>query len=488
MKQIQSYVDDAAVQKNRWLILTAIGLFTFMSTLDGSIVNIALPVMSRDLAVPLNQVEWVVSIYLIVVCALLLLFGKLGDSFGKIKIFRLGTVLFIIGSVICGFNHSLWFLLVARIIQATGASMTMSTNNGIITELFPVNERGKALGLIGSFVSLGSIAGPGIGGIVLAHLPWGYIFWLNVPVGILTILLGHYILPKDRFFDRQKIDKVGFVTLASGIVLFFLAIFLGQEIGFSQPLILIFFVVSVLSFILFYRVEKGAKDPLVAFAIFKNKNFSVSLLTALLIFVVNFFFNVISPFYLENARGLAPNYAGYILMIFPIVQVVVAPLSGSISDKIGPYFLTVLGLVIIAFVQFGYTLARLQSPLWYFMLLVGLTGLGNGIFQAPNNTIVMSSVSKKELGIAGGLNALARNMGMIIGISLATTVLFAAMSHRAGHHVTTYVTKAPELFIYGMHVVFILATVLCVITVVITIMRWRGSIKAKKAANQTETK
>ena len=481
MKQMQSYVEDSAVQKHRWLILTAVGMFTFMATLDGSIVNIALPVMSRDLAIPLNQVEWVVSIYLIVICALLLLFGKLGDSFGKIRVFRTGTLLFIIGSLVCGFNHDLWFLLFGRVIQASGASMTMSTNNGIITEVFPISERGKALGLIGSFVSLGSIAGPGIGGLILSHLPWGYIFWINIPIGILTMILGHYVLPKDRFFDRKKIDFGGFATFAIGILALFIGIFIGQEIGFGRPLILGLWALSLLSFWVFYRVETRAKDPLLAFHIFKNKNFTISLLTALMVFVVNFFFNVISPFYLENARGLAPNHAGYILMIFPIVQVVIAPLSGSISDKFGPYILTVLGLCIIVGAQIGYAVTQLQTELWFFMVLIGAMGLGNGLFQSPNNALIMSSVPKNELGIAGGLNALSRNMGMIIGISLATTVLFGAMSQRAGHRVTTYVAQKPELFIYGMHVVFILSTIICIIAATITILRWHGSrVKAKK--------
>ncbi|MFD1671148.1 MFS transporter [Agrilactobacillus yilanensis] len=475
MAQVQSYVDDSDVQKHRWLILTAIGMFTFMATLDGSIVNIALPVMSKDLAIPLNQVEWVVSIYLIVICALLLLFGKIGDSFGKIKVFRWGTLLFVIGSILCGFNHSLWFLLFGRTVQAIGASMTMSTNNGIITEVFPISDRGKALGLIGSFVSLGSIAGPGIGGIILAHLPWGYIFWINIPIGVLTMILGHYVLPEDRFFDRKKTDVKGFLTFAIGIISFFLAVFIGQEIGFGQVLILGLWLVSLISFILFYRTERQAKDPLVSFHIFKNRNFTISLITALLIFIVNFFFNVVSPFYLQNARGLAPNYAGYIFMIFPIVQVVVAPLSGAISDKIGPYLLTVIGLVVILIAQIGYAFIQLQSPLWLFMILIGAVGLGNGIFQAPNNALIMSSVEKQDLGIAGGLNALARNMGMIIGIALATTVLFGAMSQKAGRHVTTYVAKSPELFIYGMHVVFILATVICAVATVVTINRWRKS-------------
>ncbi|MCD2255301.1 MFS transporter [Lactobacillus sp. CC-MHH1034] len=475
MDPVKSYVDDSDVQKHRWWILTAVGMFTFMSTLDGSIVNIALPVMSRDLRVPLNQVEWVVSIYLIIICALLLLFGKIGDSFGKIKVFRWGTSLFILGSLLAGFNHSLWFLLFARVVQATGASMTMSTNNGIITEIFPMNERGKALGLIGSFVSLGSIAGPGIGGVILAHLPWGYIFWINVPVGILTMIMGHFMLPKDRFFNKVKIDVPGSFTFGLTIVLFFLGVFLGQEIGFSNWIIIALWVFSLIGLWRFIHVERHTEQPLLPFHIFKNKNFTISLLTAMLIFIVNFFFNVIGPFYLENARGLEPNYAGYILMIFPIVQVVIAPLAGSISDKIGPYLLTVIGLIAILISQIGYAMTQLTSPLWFFMAMIGVVGLGNGIFQAPNNTIVMSTVETQDLGIAGGLNALARNMGMIIGISLSTTILFAAMSHKAGHHVTTYLTHRPDIFIYGMHMVFIISSVICLLTAIVTINRWRQS-------------
>lgn len=195
---MHTYQEDKVVQKNRWWILVAVSMFTFMSTLDGSIVNIALPTISKDMQVPMNQSEWIVSIYLMMVCACLLLFGKIGDSWGKIKIYRIGTLIFVIGSLLCGFNHSLTFLLFARVIQALGAAMTMATNTGIITEVFPMNERGRALGMIGAFVSLGSIAGPGLGGLILAHFSWAYIFWINVPVGIITMLISEKFLPLNN--------------------------------------------------------------------------------------------------------------------------------------------------------------------------------------------------------------------------------------------------------------------------------------------------
>ncbi|APU70557.1 hypothetical protein BI355_0200 [Companilactobacillus crustorum] len=442
-----------------------------MSTLDGSIVNIALPVMSKDLKIPMNQAEWVVSIYLIVICALLLLFGKLGDAYGKIRIFKLGSILFTIGSLLCGFNSGLLLLLISRSIQAIGAAMTMSTNNGIITEVFPFNERGRALGMIGSFVALGSIAGPGVGGLILAHMNWGYIFLINVPVGIIAIILGMKILPKDITVTKQKIDKVGATLFAIVMVTLFAGIFLGQEIGFVKPVVLGLILIAIIAFVIFIRIELRIEKPILELKIFKNANFSISIFCALLIFVANFFFNVISPFYLENARGLAANYAGYALMTFPIVQVIVAPISGAISDKIGLELLTFIGLIMISISQVGYMFMGLATPLWIFMFFVGLVGFGNGVFQAPNNSIVMNSVDVKDLGIAGGINALAREFGMIIGISAATTVLFSSMSHTAGRTVTSYEPAHPELFISGMRVAFTVSFGICLIATVITGIR-----------------
>lgn len=155
-------------------------------------------------------------------------------------------------------------------------------------------------------------------------------------------------------------------------------------------------------------------------------------------------------------------------MIFPIVQVIVAPVAGSIADRIGPYRITMVGLLIIVVSQIGYAFFNLQTSFMFVALMIGLVGFGNGLFQAPNNTVVMSSVPTRDLGIAGGMNALARNLGMVVGISTATTVLFSSMSHTAGKKVTTYLTGQPDIFISGMHVSFWVATGLCILAVILT--------------------
>lgn len=185
-----------STDKKRWLILFTTVLLTFMSTLDSSIVNVALPVMSQRLAVSMASIEWVVTSYLIVIVGTILIFGRLADIKGKTSVFKLGIIIFTIGSLLCGLSNSLVMLVFSRILQAIGAAGTMSTSQGIITQVFPRNERGRALGLNGTFVALGSMIGPPVGGIIVSILSWQYIFLINVPIGILALALAMKTLPK----------------------------------------------------------------------------------------------------------------------------------------------------------------------------------------------------------------------------------------------------------------------------------------------------
>lgn len=458
--------------KNRWLVLVAIGLFTFMSTLDGSIVNIALPVMSKDMHIPMNQAEWIVSIYLMTVCACLPLFGKVGDSIGKIKIFRIGTITFVLGSLLCGVFHTFELILLSRVIQAIGASMTMSTNTGIITEVFPLSERGRALGMIGAFVSLGSIMGPGLGGVILAQFSWEYIFLINVPIGILTILLGQKVLPKDSTKSGTKIDFIGFILFATIILTLFGGIFIGQELGYTHTLPILLIIIALITMVIFYRIETKKNNPLIQFSLFKNKVFTLSLLTASMIFVTNFFTNVVIPFYLQNTRGYSASFAGILMMVVPFTMIIGSPVSGYITDKVGAKLLTFVGLILITISQLLYLTLGEQTSLIFFIFASIFVGLGNALFQAPNNTLVMSNVEKKDLGVAGSLNSLARNLGMVVGISLSTTILYAAMSQHYGQRIKTYIAGRPDVFIYGMHAVYITSFVICFIATILTGIRF----------------
>lgn len=464
--------NDSIKHNNMWLILIATCLFTFMSTLDGSIVNIAMPTMSKDLAISMNEAEWIVSVYMITICCLLIFWGRISDTIGKIKIFKIGTLIFIMGSLFCGISSTLEMLLISRIIQATGASMTMATNYGIITENFPPEMRGRSLGVLGSFVSLGSIAGPGIGGVIIQKYTWHYIFLINIPIGIFAFVLGYFVFPKSKKKDIPlNLDYLGFILFDMFIISLFMGIFIGQVIGFTKLSIIILFIIAVCSFVGFIFREKGAKNPLIDLTIFNNKSFSVGLTCAVLIFSSNLFMNTLLPFYLQDTLKLSSLMSGFILMCVPIAMVIVAPISGALSDKIGAKGLTFLGLFIVSVSQLLFILIGLKTTISYLVILTLLAGTGVALFQSPNNSIIMSSVEHNHLGIAGSINSLARNIGMVTGLSLSTTILYSSMTQKAGYKVNGYINGRDDLFLYGMHIAFLVSFSLCFIAFIITGIR-----------------
>ncbi|MFF2483099.1 MFS transporter [Paenibacillus sp. NPDC058071] len=481
----RTYQEDDAIQKKRWLILIVLNIFTFMATLDGSIVNIALPVLSKELGVPVTQIQWVTTSYLMAICAAILLFGKLGDMVGKIKIFKIGTVVFIIGSLLCGlFSSSLPYLIAFRVIQALGASMTMANSQGIVTDIFPARERGKAIGLVGTFVSLGSIAGPSIGGIILSTLGWQYIFWVNVPIGILAIILGWKVLPKDLVRMKGKVDAPGAALFAFFIVTLFAGLLIGQQAGYGNGWIIASLAAALAALVGFLLVERKSMEPLIQLSLFKNPLFSLSIVCAFLFFTANFSFNIIAPFYAQNLLNLTPFQSGFLLMLFPICMVVVAPLSGALSDKIGTESLTFAGLIVMVVSQFGLSLLHEGSGVMLAGVWIALLGIGSGLFSAPNNSLIMSQVPRTQLGSAGSISSLIRNVGMVFGITIATTILFQVMSVKAGHRVTNLIPDRPDLFLSGMHAVFTTSACLCLAAALLTGYRMYQSRAAKRAASE----
>ena len=216
--------------KNKWAILFTVLVMTFMSTLDSSIVNVALPVMQKALVVSLGDIQWVSTVYLVAICASMLIFGRLGDMFGKVWLFQAGVALFTVGSLLCGLSHTFAMLLVSRCVQGIGAAAAMANNMGIITESFPAKERGRALGLLASFVALGMMCGPVLGGVIVTSLPWECIFLINVPVGVVSFVAGLKTLPHVRPNRRGiTFDLAGACALVPALVLLLCSItFMGE--------------------------------------------------------------------------------------------------------------------------------------------------------------------------------------------------------------------------------------------------------------------
>lgn len=469
--------------KRRWWALTALGFFAFMTNLDGSVVNIAVPVMAKALRVPAGQMVWATSVYLIVLSALLLPFGKLGDLIGKPRIFKWGTGGFIIGSLLAGIDLGFWFLMFARVVQATGAAMTLANTYGIVTASFEAKERGRAMGFVGTFVALGSVAGPAVGGFILAIASWPVIFWLNVPFGLIALALALWAMGDGVPATGQRFDLFGALTQAVAIGAGFWGLNLSQGRGFGDGVVLTLLLVAVVSLITFLWWESRATQPLLSLKIFSNRLFSLGVLAVFFVFMVQFFITVLLPFYLEDARGLSAGTAGALLTLYPLTMVFFAPLGGYLADRFNAAGVALLGVLIITVGSLGYLSLDLASPLWGFVIVTILFGIGSGIFQSPIGDLVMSVVASQELGIAGSFNALARNLGMVAGTSVTTTLLFARISQAAGHRVITFPKAHPAWFISGLHLAMLMAaglTVIAAIALVISVPLWRAHTKQQR--------
>lgn len=479
MNSIENKIYD-----KRWIMLFSIVIFSFMSTLDGSIVNVALPVISYKLSVSMASIQWAVTSYLMIILGTILVFGRIADIKGKTTVFKLGVLIFTIGSFLCGFADSLIVLVLSRCIQAIGAAGVMATCQGLITQIFPSNERGRALGINGTFVALGSVVGPPLGGIIVSILSWRYIFLINVPIGILAFAFAIRILPKGNNKNlNEGFDKKGAVLFGIIMILLFGSLTLGANIGYDNKGIILSIIVSISLFILFIRAEQKIPSPLIKLGIFNNCLFSLSLFCSFISYGVMSCLNIILPFYLQYVMKLTPSTAGILMMASPLILSIIAPMSGYISDKIGSEVLTLFGLIGTSLGVFFMTFLNQYSNLGEIIIFISIISIGNGIFQSPNNSLTMSAVNKKYLGIAGSINSLVRNLGMIFGISLSTTFLYSRMSSKIGYHVTGYINGRDDVFVYGMQCVYIAASIICMGGALLTAYRLYNKHEEKKLSD-----
>lgn len=457
----------------RWYVLATVAIGTFMATLDGSIVNVALPTISQQLNSNLSTLQWVVTAYLLTITSLLPVFGRLADMIGRKKVFGYGFLVFILGSAFCGLAQNIWFLVATRVLQAIGAAMLMSNSPAIITSIFPPKERGKALGLTGTVVALGSLTGPALGGILISLAGWRSIFYINVPIGLIGFAAVLLILPIDvPSKEKEQFDYLGALSFTFGMIFVLLGITNGEDWGWSSLPILSSLVIGIVLLFLFVVIERRVTHPMINLSLFRNRPFLIGNLSGGLSFIAMFANNMILPFYLQGVLNYDPAQTGMLLMVFPITMAIAAPISGNASDKFGPVILTTSGLLITAIGLFYFSTLSASASFYHILPGSILTGLGAGLFQSPNNSSVMSSVPPQKLGIAGGINSLVRNLGMVIGIAWSVS-LFDALGGVAA--------PSPDqvnVFMSAYHSVMLVAMAIALSAAVISFNR-KGYVKVK---------
>ena len=464
-----------AAHQKRWLIFFAVVMTTFINCMDMSSINVALPSIADELHVTMSGVEWVVTAYTLVIICFILLFGKLGDTMGKDKIFKFGILVFLAGLCICFFAHTYTMLLIGRIVEGVGAAATSANSQGIIVQTFPAHERGKALGISGSSVALGTMVGPSIGGLIVQHFSWNMIFGMSIPLTVICFMLCVKYLPDMSSGRSEKVDSGGVLLFMVMILCVYGGVKLLQN-GASYYLYCAMLLVIAVAFgAVFVRWEQRHDNAMIHLDIFKNKLYTVSVFCAFISFLAISGHNFIQPFYLQKVQMLSAAQTGMLMMAYSITMFVVAPFSGQLSDKIGSEILCFIGLCTVSVALFVLSTLGIGSPLWIFLIGSIMMSFGMAMFQSPNTSLIMSTVGPKLTGIAGSINGLARNLGSVFGISLSTVLLYNIMSSQLGFNVTDFVEGQELAFVTGMQWVYRFMAVVSLIGAVLTGLRWKNS-------------
>lgn len=321
---------------HKWWILFGVGLGVLMSTLDATIVNIALPTLVEELHTSFGTVQWAVLSYLLVLTSLTLGVARLGDMYGKKRVYMPGLVLFVVGSALCGFAPGVGWLIGFRALQGLGGVMVASLGAAIVIEVFPGSERGKAIGIIGSLVSVGVALGPSLGGVLLEWVNWRAIFLVNIPIGIIAVALVARFVPNSTPEGTgQRFDLLGAVVLAATLGSYALGMTRVESAGFGSPLVLALLAVALIGLVAFVIIQRRVMQPMIDLGMFRNVLFSVSLLMGVLVFIVISANLLILPFYLEKVQGFSTAQTGLLLAIVPVATAVIAPISGSLLTASG---------------------------------------------------------------------------------------------------------------------------------------------------------
>lgn len=454
-----------------------------MATLDGSIVNNALPDIAGQLKVSIGSIQWVVTAYLLTISLFLPIWGKLSDMYGKKMIFAFGFFGFTAGSLFCGLSGSLTMLIVSRIVQAFGAAAMMALSQGIVTAVFPPEQRGRALGITGTMVALGSLTGPSLGGVLVTTAGWPSIFFINVPIGAAAVALTLVNMPSVGEKQRgARFDFAGAGLFSAALLLLFVGLLTLQEGSIPPAAFAVMATLAAAAFAGFLFAERRAADPLVHLELFRAHEFSFGLGSAYLAFVASNAVLYFLPFYLQDELGLSPLRAGLLISFFPISTLVVAPVSGWLSDKISYRPLTVAGMGLSTVVLLCFTALGKATPHAVIALLTTLYGVGTAVFQSPNNSSVMGAVPKSKLGIAGSINALFRNLGMVSGT--AFSVLLFSMLTRLGVNAISSGAAGSGVFLRGLRGVFLLAAASTFLSMLLSLTR-AVTLRPKKRGGET---
>ncbi|MES2949468.1 MAG: MFS transporter [Pseudomonadota bacterium] len=461
----------------RW-VLASLSLSMLLSSLGTSIANVGLPTLAQVFNASFQQVQWVVLAYLLAITTLIVSVGRLGDLTGRKRLLLAGIFLFTAASALCSIAPTLWLLVAARAVQGLGAATMMALTMAFVGETVPKAKTGSAMGLLGTMSAIGTALGPSLGGVLIAGTGWQAIFLVNVPLGILALVLAYRHLPADRrsvgATSTQGFDHVGTLLLALTLAAYALAMTMGR--GSFGALNVGLLLAAAIGVGLFVRTETRAASPLIRLAMFREPGLSTSLAMNVLVSTVMMATLVVGPFYLSRALGLDTAMVGLVLSIGPIISALSGVVAGRMVDRFGAPRMVTTGLIAISVGSIGLSVLPGMYGIAGYIAAIAVLTPGYQLFQAANNTAVMVDVHTDQRGVLSGMLNLSRNLGLVTGAS-AMGAVFALASMA-----TDTATAQPEAIATGMRFTFAVAAALVFIALAIAAMGHALSKRATPSA------
>jgi EmrB/QacA subfamily drug resistance transporter len=459
-----------AEENRKWITLGAVSFGLFMIMLDNTVVNVALPTMEKDLHVTLASLEWVVIAYALTFASLLITGGKLADMYGRRRIFVLGLAIFTLSSLACGLAPSAGFLIGARAVQGAGAALMNPATLSIIVATFPPKERGQAIGIWAGVSALALAIGPLGGGLIVENLNWNWIFFVNVPVGIIAIIVSQFAIHESRDTSHeQSIDLPGLLTSIGFLFALSYALVEGNSHGWSSPEILGLFVAAAVLLVAFVWVEYRQRLAMLDLSLFKIGSFTganvVAMLVSLSMFGVFFFVSL----YIQNILGYSATQAGAAFLPMVTLIILVAPVAGKLSDRIGSRWLMGGGMTLVGFSLLLYERVTVNSTFWTLLPAMILGGVGMAMTMSPMTAAAMGSVPVDKAGVGSGVLNSFRQVGGSLGIALMGAIVAAYLPVGAAPH-------SPEVaqdYVNGLHAGFAVAAAITFVAAIVAVVTVR---------------
>ncbi|MCF8091558.1 MAG: MFS transporter [Desulfotignum sp.] len=462
----------------KWQVFLLVGVSIFMSTLDSSIVNVALPYIMEDLSSDVKTVQWVVVVYLLTVSSLLLTFGRLSDIKGRQVIYVVGFFVFTLGSLLCGQAMSPRILVGARALQGVGAAMLMACSPALVVDAFSLAERGKALGMMGAVVAAGLTLGPLAGGMILEYFSWRLIFYINVPIGILAAAAGVFVLKglSGGKGTREPLDMTGSLLLMVMLSCLIVPLVRSSDWGFISLGSGVCLMTAIICCIGFVYNEKQSAYPLLDLNLMKIRLFTLPLISSAILFASLFVLVFMMPFFLTFPCGFSASKTGIIMIVPFLFLLVISPISGILADRLGSRMLCTLGMVFMALSLFSLIFSTPVMGTGAIVWRMALAGIGTALFVSPNNTAIMGAVPVHQRGIASGATATARNLGMVSGVALAGAIFSFFLTFQ-GQGPEGYVPDMAPAFMAGFRHVMAAGSAMATIGALVTFFRGRENMK-----------